>query len=110
MDSPPAKMVTGSDCTAGPWPPPRWEAGSACRAPARDRERSSRLNCRSLKRFEMHTPIPHPNRRILIVDDNPSIHEAFRKILTLQTEGSELEQDEAALFDRAVEKSPAHDF
>jgi two-component system, sensor histidine kinase and response regulator len=42
----------------------------------------------------------HPNnRRILVVDDNRAIHEDFRKILAgLRSEGSDLEETEAALF------------
>jgi len=47
---------------------------------------------------------PHPaeplNRRILIIDDNPSIHEDFRKVLAGDStdELREIEDDEAALF------------
>ncbi|MDQ3115315.1 MAG: hypothetical protein M3Q86_01680, partial [Verrucomicrobiota bacterium] len=44
------------------------------------------------------------NRRILVIDDNPSIHEDFRKILSPPdaklTEG--LDADEAALFGETV--------
>ncbi|WP_339532058.1 ATP-binding protein [Pseudomonas mucidolens] len=40
-----------------------------------------------------------PNRRILLIDDTPSIHEDFRKILTPTVEHSvELDEMEAALF------------
>jgi signal transduction histidine kinase len=38
------------------------------------------------------------NRRILVVDDMPAIHEDFRKILADATAVSELEEDEARLF------------
>ena len=40
-----------------------------------------------------------PNRRILVIDDNASIHEDFRKILCGATTGdSDLDSAEAALF------------
>ena len=44
-----------------------------------------------------------PNNRILVIDDNPSIHEDFRKILSPGDEqlASELDADEAALFGAA---------
>jgi two-component system, NtrC family, sensor kinase len=39
------------------------------------------------------------NRRILLVDDNPAIHEDFRKILTARaTSGTEVDAEAAALF------------
>jgi len=38
------------------------------------------------------------NRRILLVDDMPIIHEDFRKILGRMAIGSELDEDEAVLF------------
>ncbi|WP_347901793.1 ATP-binding protein [Pseudomonas purpurea] len=44
----------------------------------------------------MSTP---PNRRILLIDDTPSIHEDFRKILTPEAQHTaELDDMEAALF------------
>src|SRR5207253_1431114 len=39
-----------------------------------------------------------PNRRILLIDDTPAIHEDFRKILTGANPVSELDAVEAALF------------
>ena len=44
-----------------------------------------------------------PNNRILVIDDNPSIHEDFRKILSPGDEqfAGELDDDEAALFGSA---------
>ncbi|MDB5873570.1 MAG: response regulator receiver sensor signal transduction histidine kinase [Ramlibacter sp.] len=48
----------------------------------------------------MNTPNPPPNRRILLIDDMPSIHEDFRKILDHRPPASELDAAEAALFDR----------
>src|SRR5438128_4317750 len=50
----------------------------------------------------MNTPILSPNRRILIVDDNPAIHEDFRKILCPMRPGKAEVQDlRAALFNAA---------
>jgi two-component system NtrC family sensor kinase len=42
--------------------------------------------------------IATPNKRVLLVDDTPAIHEDFRKILTPSQDDSELEDDEALLF------------
>ncbi len=41
---------------------------------------------------------PQKNRRILVVDDNPSIHQDFRKVLGTVRSTSHLEADESALF------------
>jgi CheY-like chemotaxis protein len=58
------------------------------------------------KRIEIDSPATQPvekNRRILVVDDNPSIHEDFRKILANSNAGNaELEQGETALFGAAA--------
>jgi hypothetical protein len=40
---------------------------------------------------------PRNNRRILVIDDNPAIHEDIRKIL-ISSDLPNLEDDEAALF------------
>jgi two-component system, cell cycle sensor histidine kinase and response regulator CckA len=51
----------------------------------------------------MNTPSPEPQPRILIVDDNPAIHEDFRKILGAKTPGqSRLEDAESVLFGPAA--------
>lgn len=42
----------------------------------------------------MKMPFVRTNRRILIIDDTPSIHEDFRKILGPETEGEEPEGEE----------------
>jgi two-component system sensor histidine kinase/response regulator len=43
--------------------------------------------------------MPASNRRILVIDDNPAIHEDFRKILNKPTqEEMDLAEDEAGLF------------
>jgi two-component system, sensor histidine kinase and response regulator len=41
------------------------------------------------------------NRRILLIDDMPSIHDDFRKILAGQPPAGDLDETEAALFGRA---------
>jgi diguanylate cyclase (GGDEF)-like protein/PAS domain S-box-containing protein len=45
------------------------------------------------------------NRRILLADDTPAIHEDFRKILLAEAPAPELDDMEAALFGTAVRKS-----
>jgi signal transduction histidine kinase len=51
------------------------------------------------------------NRRILVVDDNPTIHADFRRILTASQGPDELDAEAARLFgDAAVAASPATDF
>ncbi len=53
----------------------------------------------------MHNGENIPRRRILIVDDNESIHEDFRKILSPDSAGAVLAEMEAALFG----DEPAHE-
>ena len=56
----------------------------------------------------MNTATPH---RILVVDDNPAIHEDFRKILTASgTRKKALAAVESVLFDQPVESSGALTF
>ena len=51
------------------------------------------------------------NNRILVVDDNPAIHEDFRKILAAGDSGSEeLEQAETALFGEVGNKPTTADY
>ena len=45
------------------------------------------------------------NRRILLVDDMPAIHEDFRKILVPSASGSNLDDDEALLFGASTKKN-----
>lgn len=45
---------------------------------------------------------PLQNRRILLIDDTPSIHEDFRKILVAQPAAQTLDDAEAALFGEAA--------
>src|SRR5437868_4149291 len=50
----------------------------------------------------------NPNHRILIVDDNPSIHEDFKKILCPARAGrAEIQDLKAALFDKASRAATA---
>lgn len=59
----------------------------------------------------MNNSLNSPNHRILIVDDNPSIHEDFRKILCPTTPGkSEVQHLKAALFDKASNGVKTADF
>lgn len=47
----------------------------------------------------MKTPFPQTNRRILIIDDTPAIHDDFRKILAPQVQDAvDLNQLEQTLF------------
>lgn len=48
------------------------------------------------------------NRRILVVDDNPSIHHDFQRILQIETEWETLELARSALFDEAI-RLPSHE-
>src|SRR5258708_3288819 len=53
----------------------------------------------------------NPNHRILIVDDNPAIHEDFRKILSpTLPDKSELRSLKAALFAKAPKPATTIDF
>jgi PAS domain S-box-containing protein len=54
-----------------------------------------------------HLQLPPENHRILIIDDNPSIHDDFRKILgpADATLAKELDADEAALFGDTADAS-----
>jgi two-component system NtrC family sensor kinase len=53
-----------------------------------------------------------PNRRVLVVDDNPDIHNDFRKILNLTSREahSQLDQIESAIFDAPSPTPPSCDF
>ena len=55
----------------------------------------------------MNSASDKPNRRILIIDDNPSIHDDFRKIFpAVRPEDSAIEAAEAALFGTAPVAPP----
>ncbi|MDH4245439.1 MAG: hypothetical protein OEV38_16960 [Nitrospira sp.] len=48
------------------------------------------------------------NRRILVVDDNPSIHNDFRRILQIEPKCETLELARSTLFDE-VNRLPSHE-
>ena len=53
---------------------------------------------------------PLPNRRILVVDDNPAIHEDFRKVLHKPVAGDALDSLESAFFEGAAPAGESADF
>ena len=53
---------------------------------------------------------PFSNRRILIIDDNPAIHEDFRKILCPPPQVETLDEDEAAIFGKLDKVTPSTGF
>ena len=57
----------------------------------------------------MSAPVIQSSRRILVIDDNPAIHDALRKIFCSKPRNIPLEETEAALFDDS-EPSAVHDF
>lgn len=57
----------------------------------------------------MNTLEPERNRRILIIDDNPAIHEDFRKILLADKESEALLDAAAAFFGEATAKDDGID-
>src|ERR1700679_4178680 len=59
----------------------------------------------------MNNPIVELNRRILIVDDNPAIHDDFRKIFCpVGPDKSHVRNLKAALFDEAPKAAPEEGF
>src|SRR5437588_12060729 len=50
----------------------------------------------------MNTPEDQTNRRILVIDDNRSIHNSFRAILRADSGKSALDEAEARLFGEAT--------
>src|SRR5258707_1070765 len=58
----------------------------------------------------MNTTSQTPNRRILLIDDNPSIHEDFKKILVAEQKAVALDADAAELFGMPTPASAAVPF
>lgn len=58
----------------------------------------------------MNITTEYENRRILLIDDNPSIHEDFRQILCAKTESDALAAEEAELFGDGPAKTPTMAF
>jgi two-component system, cell cycle sensor histidine kinase and response regulator CckA len=50
------------------------------------------------------------NRRVLLIDDNPAIHEDFRKILCPKAENSRLDAMEVSLFGESARERPESHF
>src|SRR5690606_4856679 len=108
--SPRRRTGTGSACTRAR--SPRWSSAAASPvrargwAAARASCSSFRCGCRSRHRHEMTAS----HRRILVVDDNPKIHEDFCKILSPRSAPSQLLQAEAELFGTAEPVDGSLDF
>lgn len=50
------------------------------------------------------------NRRVLVIDDNPAIHDDFRKILATSTPNEEFQAARAQLFESLDPPIPHHEF
>ena len=50
------------------------------------------------------------NRRILVIDDNPAIHEDFKKIFSQEAESNDLAEDNALMFGKSKPKSESSAF
>ena len=50
------------------------------------------------RKHDMTSDAHHPNRRVLVIDDNQAIHQDFRKILQAKSETEGFDQARAALF------------
>jgi len=44
---------------------------------------------------------PDQNHRLLVIDDNPAIHEDFKKILSQEAEANDLAEDDVVMFGKA---------
>lgn len=53
--------------------------------------------------------IANSNRRVIVIDDNPSIHDDFRKILVPDDGGSALDEMEASFFGEVTDSRPRLD-
>jgi two-component system, sensor histidine kinase and response regulator len=53
---------------------------------------------------------PDLNRRILVIDDNPDIHEDFKKILSPKSESHDLTEDDAMMFGKTRQKLELPEF
>src|ERR1700677_2198496 len=62
------------------------------------------------RRLSMKNPQSEKNLRVLVIDDNESIHADFKKILTKGSGLGQAEAMEEALFGEAAEKSRAVSF
>src|ERR1700733_4370654 len=111
MGLPPARTGTVSVSIAERSPPRKWAERSPGTAPVQVEARSLFWNCPTpRKRSIMKTPHLERNRRILVIDDNRSIHGDFRKILTGPTAAGAVETMEEALFGRTAAESHAIEY
>ncbi len=55
------------------------------------------------------TSAPIPKNRVIIIDDNPAIHEDFRKILVTSDSDKELREVEAAFLGKSFVEEPGDD-
>ncbi len=62
--------------------------------------------------IKIPAPLSPVNHRILVIDDNPSIHDDFRKVLTPAGSrlGAELDEDETTIFGETREARCASEF
>src|SRR5690606_6269798 len=94
------RVGTDSGCTAALWPPRKWAALCMFIVMASGRAPPSPSNFLwNHKMIIMKKTDASSNRRVLVIDDNPAIHEDFRKILSPPGAlESSLSEREAALF------------
>src|SRR5258708_976459 len=103
-------MVTALACTAARWRPNNWAAtfGPPARALAKAPHSLSNCPPRALPKNLMKTTDKIASNRVLVVDDNPSIHADFRKILCPAGRGAadNLSGLEAELFGDSPRNEP----
>ena len=75
----------------------KWQTDEALRTVVCDRRRRAAITT------------AQKNRRILIIDDTPGIHQDFRKVLATARSVSHLEADERALFGDTDSGAPTKD-
>src|SRR5258708_37733 len=104
-------MVTALACTAARWRPNNWAAtfGPPARASAKAPHSLSNCPPRALPKNLMKTTDKIASNRVLVVDDNPSIHADFRKILCPAARGAadNLSGLEAELFGDSPRNEPS---
>src|SRR4029077_10657679 len=114
MASPPNATDTALACTAARWQPRKWAARCTRTARAVAKAPPSSSTCRPpLKTATAMSNLREPSsHRLLVVDDNPSIHEDFRKVLcpSRSRAGASVTSLAVKLFDQAPEERPAGAF
>src|SRR5580658_3269564 len=95
---PPARMATASACTAARWRPRSWAGRCMWKVPGRGRAPPLPCGCLWNHRSRpMANDIELLTHRVLTIDDNPTIHADYRKIL-IRAEDTQMSAAEAALF------------